>query len=146
MSKTTVASTMAASVEEHPTAARRRAMARYTVHLIGILAFGAAVLVGGVRLTGFAWQVGPASMPTATAANRAQLSSLVATTALGHNAAPIAGHGVSPMTAAVLADAIAFSPRANNQTQARECVWNGHVFLCRWQTANAPPASGHNQD
>jgi hypothetical protein len=104
----------------------------------------------GVRLTssasGFAWQVGPASMPTVTAANRAQLSSLVATKALGQNAPPIAGYGVSPMTAAVLADAIAFSPRANYQSQARECVWNGHVFLCRWQTVNAPPASSHSQD
>jgi hypothetical protein len=50
------------------------------------------------------------------------------------------GHGVWPMTALVLAAAIALSPPAINQTQGRECVWNGHhVFLCRW-TVDPPPA------
>jgi hypothetical protein len=115
-------------------------MARYTVHLIGILAFGAAVLLSGVRLAEFAWQVGPASMPTVAAANRAQLSSLVATKALGQDAPPIAVRGVSPVTAPVLADAIALSPSANDQRQVRQCVWNGHVVLCRWRTVNAPPS------
>ena len=34
----------------------RRALARHTVYLIGTLAFNAALLLAGVRLTGFAWQ------------------------------------------------------------------------------------------
>jgi hypothetical protein len=41
------------------------------------------------------------------------------------------GRGVWPMTALVLAAAIALSLPAIHQTQGRECVWNGHVFLCR---------------
>jgi hypothetical protein len=137
---TTVASATSASVEEDRASVGRRAMARYTVQLIGIVAFGAAALLGGIRLAGFAWQVGPASMPTVTAANRAQLSSLIATRALGQNAPPIAGHGVSPMTAPVLVDAIALSPSANDQRQVRQCVWNGHVVLCRWRTVDPPPS------
>jgi hypothetical protein len=49
------------------------------------------------------------------------------------------GHGVWPMTALALAAAIALSPPAIHQTQGRECVWNGHVFLCRWSTVDPPP-------
>jgi len=44
------------------------------------------------------------------------------------------------MTALVLATAIALSSPAIHQTQGRECVWNGHVFLCRWSTVDPPPA------
>jgi hypothetical protein len=51
------------------------------------------------------------------------------------------GHGVWPMTALVLAVAIALLPPAIDQTQGRECVWNGHhVFLCRWSSVDPPPA------
>jgi hypothetical protein len=51
------------------------------------------------------------------------------------------GHGVWPMTALVLAAGIALSPPAIHQTQGRECVWNGHhVFLCRWNSVDPPPA------
>ena len=50
------------------------------------------------------------------------------------------GRGVWPMTALVLATAIALSSPAIHQTQGRECVWNGHVFLCRWSTVDPPPA------
>jgi hypothetical protein len=53
------------------------------------------------------------------------------------------GHGVWPMTALVLAVAIALLPPAIDQTQGRECVWNGHhVFLCRWSTVDPPPTRG----
>jgi hypothetical protein len=51
------------------------------------------------------------------------------------------GRGVWPMTALVLATAIALYPPAIHQTQGRECVWNGHhVFLCRWSSVDPPPA------
>jgi hypothetical protein len=51
------------------------------------------------------------------------------------------GHRVWPMTALVLAAAIALSPPAIHQTQGRDCVWNGHhVFLCRWTSVDPPPA------
>jgi hypothetical protein len=43
-------------VEEHAGAVDRRAPARHAVQLIGTLVFNVALLVGGVRLTGFAWQ------------------------------------------------------------------------------------------
>jgi hypothetical protein len=43
-------------VEEHAGAVDRRAPARHTVQLIGTLVFNAVLLVGGARLTGFAWQ------------------------------------------------------------------------------------------
>lgn len=53
------------------------------------------------------------------------------------------GHGVWPMTALVLAVAVALLPPAIDQTQGRECVWNGHhVFLCRWSSVDPPPARG----
>jgi hypothetical protein len=48
------------------------------------------------------------------------------------------GRGVWPMTALVLAAAIALPLPVIHQTQGRECVWNGHVFLCR-RTADTPP-------
>jgi hypothetical protein len=53
MKTTTVSST---GVGEHAGVVGRRVMARNTVHLIGTLAFNAALLLAGVRLTGFAWQ------------------------------------------------------------------------------------------
>jgi hypothetical protein len=58
----------------------------------------------------------------------------------------VRGHRVSPMTTAlVLAAAIALSPVAINQTKVvRECVWNFHVFLCRWRTVDTPPARKGN--
>jgi hypothetical protein len=43
-------------VEEHAGAVDRRAPARHAVQLIGTLVFNAVLLVGGARLTGFAWQ------------------------------------------------------------------------------------------
>jgi hypothetical protein len=43
-------------VEEHAGAVDRRAPARHAVQLIGTLVFNVALLVGGARLTGFAWQ------------------------------------------------------------------------------------------
>jgi hypothetical protein len=53
MQTTTVPST---GVGEHVGAVGRRALARCTVHLIGPLVINAALLLAGVRLTGFAWQ------------------------------------------------------------------------------------------
>jgi hypothetical protein len=43
-------------VEEHAGAVDRRAPARHAVQLIGMLVVNAVLLVGGARLTGFAWQ------------------------------------------------------------------------------------------
>ena len=43
-------------VEERAGAVDRRAPARHAVQLIGTLMFNAVLLVGGARLTGFAWQ------------------------------------------------------------------------------------------
>lgn len=43
-------------VAEHPGAVDRRAPARHAVQLIGTLVLNAVLLVGGVRMTGFAWQ------------------------------------------------------------------------------------------
>ena len=43
-------------VEEHAGGVDRRTPARHAVQLIGTLVFNAVLLVGGVRLTGFAWQ------------------------------------------------------------------------------------------
>jgi hypothetical protein len=53
MKTTTVSST---SVGEHAGAVGRRALARCIVQLIGTLAFNAALLLAGARLTGIAWQ------------------------------------------------------------------------------------------
>ncbi|MGO9381345.1 MAG: hypothetical protein ACLP4W_04455 [Mycobacterium sp.] len=44
------------NVEAHAGAVYPRALTRHTVYLIGTLAFNAALLLAGVRLTGFAWQ------------------------------------------------------------------------------------------
>jgi hypothetical protein len=43
-------------VEEHAGAVDRRTPARHAVQLIGTLVVNALLLVGGARLTGFAWQ------------------------------------------------------------------------------------------
>jgi len=52
----------------------------------------------------------------------------------------IRGHSVSPMTALVLAAAIALSPLANDPTQViRQCIWHIHVVLCRWRDVDPPP-------
>jgi hypothetical protein len=57
METTTFPSTFPATgVGEHVGGVGRRALARCTVHLIGTLAFNAALLLAGVRLTGSAWQ------------------------------------------------------------------------------------------
>ncbi|MDT5257232.1 MAG: hypothetical protein QOD10_2312 [Mycobacterium sp.] len=53
MKTSTLSST---EVDEHPGAVDRRAPARHAVQLIGTLVVNAVLLVGGVRLTGFAWQ------------------------------------------------------------------------------------------
>ena len=53
MKTSTLSST---EVEEHAGAVDRRAAARHAVQLIGTLVFNAVLLVGGARLTGFAWQ------------------------------------------------------------------------------------------
>ena len=53
MKTSTLSST---EVEEHAGAVDRRAPARHAVQLIGTLVFNAVLLVGGARLTGFAWQ------------------------------------------------------------------------------------------
>jgi hypothetical protein len=42
--------------EKHAGAVDRRAPARHAAQLIGTLVFNVVLLVGGVRLTGFAWQ------------------------------------------------------------------------------------------
>jgi hypothetical protein len=43
-------------VEEHAGAVDRRAPARHAAQLIATLVVNAVLLLGGVRLTGFAWQ------------------------------------------------------------------------------------------
>ena len=53
MKTSTLSST---EVEEHAGAVDRRAPARHAVQLIGTLVVNALLLVGGARLTGFAWQ------------------------------------------------------------------------------------------
>jgi hypothetical protein len=48
--------------------------------------------------------------------------------------------GVAPVTALVLAAAIAVSPLADHEARVvRQCIWNFHVFLCRWRTVDTPP-------
>jgi hypothetical protein len=56
--KTSILSSTHSSTEgeEHAGAVDRRASARHAVQLIGTLVLNVVLLVGGVRLTGFAWQ------------------------------------------------------------------------------------------
>src|ERR1700757_645776 len=54
--KTSTVSSTRSEVEEHAGAVDRRAPARHAAQLIGTLVLNAVLLVGGVRLTGFAWQ------------------------------------------------------------------------------------------